>query len=94
MYRENVRSPTRILNTILDQTDNSKKQYDIVRFAENINFAGAAVFGSGWKNLLWFYCVDTNLKLIPKFLYDLAKAYIMGDDYAHVWIKYVAFKAC
>jgi hypothetical protein len=33
MYRENVRSPTRIfLNTILDQTDNSKKQYDIVRF--------------------------------------------------------------
>jgi hypothetical protein len=32
--------------------------------------------------------VDTNLKLIPKFLYDLAKAYIMGDDYAHVLIKY------
>jgi hypothetical protein len=31
--------------------------------------------------------VDTNLKLIPKFLYDLAKAYIMGDDYAHVLDK-------
>jgi hypothetical protein len=48
---------TRIfLNTILDQTDNSKKQYDIVRFAENINFGEPLYSVPVGRISVWFYC--------------------------------------
>lgn len=88
--KENIQSPhAAFLNTILDQTDNSKKQYDIVRFVENINFCREPMLSVPELEecSFWFYCVDTNVKLIPKFLYDLAKAFIMGDDYPQVLDK-------
>jgi hypothetical protein len=66
---------------ILDQADFSKKQYDIVRFTEK--FCREPMIGELDENQHWKYCLETNTKLLPGFLYELAKEFISGGDYMH-----------
>ena len=61
---------------ILGQSDIVKKNADILRFRDN--FCRDAVND---EPLQWLYCVDTNVKLLPKFFYDLAHCYVNGNDY-------------
>jgi len=71
-----VQSPyTKLRNDILGQDDFSKRQYDVVRFYQTGALRRAMVDELG-EDDHWLYCTDTNTKLLPAFLYDLAKAYV------------------
>jgi len=75
-----IQSPhLRLRDMILDQADFSKKQYDIVRFTEK--FCREPMIGELEENQHWKYCLETNTKLLPGFLFDLAKEFISGGDY-------------
>lgn len=65
---------------ILKQTDFAKKQTDILVFRDK--FCRDAVINEySNESPYWLYCVDTNTKLFPVFLYDLAIKYTIGADY-------------
>lgn len=65
---------------ILKQTDFAKKQTDILVFRDK--FCREAVINEYSKESQhWLYCVDTNTKLLPTFLYNLAIKYSIGADY-------------
>lgn len=65
---------------ILKQTDFPKKQTDILLFRDK--FCRDAVINDYSKESPhWLYCIDTNTKLLPVFLYDLALKYTIGADY-------------
>jgi hypothetical protein len=61
---------------ILGQDDFVKKQQDIVKFYQL--FCREPILD---ENLHWKYCKDTNSKLLPEFMYELAYCYISGGDY-------------
>lgn len=61
---------------ILGQSDIVKRSADILRFRDNFCREGV-----NDEPLQWLYCVDTNVKLLPKFFYDLAHCYVNGNDY-------------
>ena len=65
---------------ILEQEDFSKKQYDIVRFFEK--FCREPMVSELEENQHWKYCLETNTKLLPGFLYELAQEFILGGDYS------------
>jgi hypothetical protein len=65
---------------ILEQEDFAKKQYDIVRFVEK--FCREPMVAELEENQHWKYCLETNTKLIPGFLYDLALEFTLGGDYS------------
>jgi len=63
---------------ILGQTDFVKKQNDIVRFYDRFCREPMDILTEdhGWK-----YCKETNTKLLPAFLYELALSFVRGEDY-------------
>lgn len=79
MKTENIiTSPyLKLRDAIFGISDNSIKQRDIVRFKQeftidpinNIEF-----------DKYWYYCIKTNTKLLPKFLYDLAYVYVNNNE--------------
>jgi hypothetical protein len=69
----------RLRDLILGQTDFTKKQSEIVTFVQN--FTREAMMEQLGENLAWKYCQVTNTPLMPTFLYDLAYAFISGQDY-------------
>ena len=64
---------------ILGQDDFAKKQQDIMRFVDK--FCRNAMVDNLDESQYWFYCIDTNTKLLPVFLYKLAAEFINGGDY-------------
>jgi hypothetical protein len=75
-----IESPyMKLRDLILGQEDFSKKQFDICRFVDN--FCRAPMVEQLDENAYWLYCKDTNIKLIPSSLYELAKTFITGDNY-------------
>ena len=67
---------------ILEQTDFVKKQNDIIVFRDN--FCRDAIINDYTKESpYWLYCIDSNTKLLPLFLYELAIKYIIGTDYKY-----------
>jgi hypothetical protein len=64
---------------ILSQTDFVKKQHDILEFVDT--FCRNAMVAELSEHPYWLYCVDTNTKLFPTSLYQLAKAFVTTDDY-------------
>lgn len=63
---------------ILGQDDFVKKQQDIVKF---FNIFCREPLESLQEDSHWKYCKETNTKLLPDFLYELAYCYISGGDY-------------
>jgi hypothetical protein len=55
------------------------KQRDIIRFKEE--FTIDPISDINFDNF-WYYCIKTNTKLLPKFLYDLAYVYV-NDKYKY-----------
>jgi hypothetical protein len=70
----------KLRDLILGQDDFAKKQYDICRFVEKYcrdPLVEQEEEHSGWK-----YCKETNTKLFPISLYQLAESFVSGDDYS------------
>jgi hypothetical protein len=78
-----VVSPYEVLrDLILEQSDFAKQQSDILVFRDR--FCRDAVVNEYSKELpYWLYCVDTDTKLLPRFIYELALKYSIGADYGH-----------
>jgi len=71
-----------LLEKILSQPDFVKKQNDILTFADR--FTREPMVENLNESSYWFYCCETNLKLLPIYIYELAKAFVVGgsDEYA------------
>lgn len=71
---KDVKSPySRLFQAIMGQEDFVQKQHNIVKFVNQFTY--------DIDNQHWFLCIKTSQKLIPKFLFRLAKAFVGGDDY-------------
>lgn len=75
-----IRSPHEpMLEAILGQTNFVKKQNDIVLF---YNEYCREPMESLEEDQHWKYCKETNTKVMPQFLYELAYCFVSGEDYA------------
>ena len=71
-------------NLILAQGDFLKKQSDIIRFANkftrNPNINEVNLVDQELESNYWLYCVKTNTKLLPAFLFTLASTFIEDNE--------------
>ena len=70
----------KLRDLILGQDDFIKKQGDILEFADE--FCRDALETALEESPHWKYCKDTNVKLLPLFLVQLAQTFSLGGDYA------------
>ena len=78
-YTDAVVSPhLELRDRILGQTDFVKKQNDIVRLYDQFCREPLELLT---EDMGWKYCKMTNTKLLPSFLYDLAKTFVSGGNY-------------
>ena len=76
---ELIQSPyIELRSLILGQNDFVKKQQDIVKLYDTFC---REPLESLEEHPHWKYCKETNTKLLPDFLYELAYCYISGGDY-------------
>ena len=74
----------KLRNIILGQQNFTKKQSDIIRFVTNftrqayLNVVGPL---GEEESIYWLYCIKTNVKLLPSFIYQLACGFI--NDYSN-----------
>jgi hypothetical protein len=61
-------------NLILSQDDFVRKQTDIIKFVNKVCRPSQED-----EDPYWFYCIKTNIKLLPTFYKDLASAYFNGS---------------
>jgi len=74
-----ITSPfVKIRDAILGQSDIVKRNTDIVKF---VNKATRPHIESLDESPYWLYCVETNTKLLPKFLSTLASVFVENGDY-------------
>jgi len=77
---EIITSPhLKLRELILGQDDFIKKQADICRFADI--FCREPLVEQQNESPYWKYCKDTNTKLLPQSLFELAEAFVTGMDY-------------
>lgn len=70
----------RLRELIFEQDDFSKKQTDIVRFVDML--CREPMIDALKEDVHWLYCKETNTKLLPLALYELALAFNQStDDY-------------
>jgi hypothetical protein len=67
---------------ILSQDDFVSKQKNIIRFVET--YTREPMLDKSTESPHWAYCMDTNAKLFPYSLYELAKAFVYDDRYEEV----------
>lgn len=78
--REKITSPYEALrDKILGQSDFVKKQKDIINF---VNYYSRP--SNDIEEEWWLYCNESNIKLLPSFIYKLAKAYVDNNNYLRV----------
>ena len=76
-----IESPyAKLRDLILGQDDFSKKQFDIIRFVDK--FCREPMIDALEEDANWKYCLDTNTKLLPSFLYELAIEFTNGGNYS------------
>lgn len=78
----------KLRNTILGQQDFTKKQSDIIRFVSSftreayLNMIGPL---GEQESIYWLYCIKTNVKLLPSFIYQMACAFLNNyENYNNV----------
>jgi len=64
---------SKLFQAIMGQEDFVQKQHNIVKFVNQFTY--------DVDDNYWFLCIKTSQKLVPKFLFKLAKAFISNDDY-------------
>lgn len=72
----------RVFTLILGQSDFIKKQANICKLAEE--YCREPMVQELKEDAHWLYCKETNTKLVPLSIYQLAKAFVRGDDYLMV----------
>jgi hypothetical protein len=73
-----IMSPyAKLFNLILSQNDFVKKQDDIVRFVND--YCREPMVNELQEEPRWFYCKETNVKLVPMTIHDLAIAFVSGN---------------
>ena len=88
-----ITSPyTTLRDAILGQSDFVKKQSDIVQFANKFTREAMpdtfSLIYNEKESIYWRYCIQTNTKLLPAFLYVASSTYInTPDDYAKAETK-------
>jgi len=69
---------------ILGQADFVKKQYDIIQFANKFTREADvdhfSLHDNAKESPYWRYCIETNVKLLPNFIFVLASTYIDPDQ--------------
>jgi hypothetical protein len=71
----------KLLNLILRQSDFVKKQNDIIKFVND--YTRPADFMFVLEDSKWLYCQDSNIKLLPVFIYDLASTFVVEGPYGY-----------
>ena len=84
---------TKLRDMILGQSDFVKKQNDIIRFTqmfsrENLKDTTVGPLGE-IESIHWRYCVKTNIKLLPTFLYTLACVFVNDYDNYNEKVEYI-----
>ena len=69
----------KLRDLILSQDDFVKKQYDISKFVSE--YCREPMVIELNEDQRWYYCKETNTKLLPIFLYELAETFLHGNDY-------------
>lgn len=69
----------KLRDLIMGQSNFSKKQRDICKFVDE--YCRDPMVENLDENPHWKYCKDTNLKLFPQSVYELANAFISGENY-------------
>ena len=81
---EIIVSPFKVgMDLILGQPDFVKKQNDIIRFTQKFTrdpIRNMFIEKEKMEDVNWKYCIQTNTKLMPLFLYELALCYIENPD--------------
>ena len=92
----NIVSPySKIRDMILGQSDFIKRQNYIVKFAKaftRINYDIVSGPLGEPENDNWLYCVETNSKLLPSFIYNVAVKYLNDPDNYNVYIELLVKK--
>lgn len=68
-----------LLDLIFAQDDFTKKQGDILKFAESVCRESLVDLN---ESPFWLYCKATNTKLLPTCLNELARAFVLDIDYS------------
>lgn len=79
----------KIRDLILGQDDFVKKQADICRFCDL--YCREPMVSELEENFHWLYCKDTNTKLMPKSLIELATTFVTGGDYTEKLLEICRF---
>jgi hypothetical protein len=71
----------RLRDMIMGQDDFPKIQHDICRFVDK--FCRKPMVEQLNEDAHWFYCKETNTKLFPISIHELAETFVSGGDYRH-----------
>jgi len=71
----------KLRDMILGQDDFPKKQSDICRFVDK--FCRKPMVEQLSEDAHWHYCKETNTKLFPISIHELAETFVSGGDYRH-----------
>jgi len=74
----------KIRDLVLSQQDFVKKQNDIIKF--KTLYTREAIAGQD-ETEHWLYCTATNVKLLPTFKYDLARAFVTNRDEYNTYVE-------
>jgi len=80
---------SKLLSLILGQGDFVKKQSDIIRFTKEFtreSYDGIGPLGK-MEMANWYYCIKTNVPLIPIFRYNLAACFLNSPDHYTNYIQ-------
>ncbi len=84
---------SKYLDLIMGTTNFVEKQQLIIlfhdKFTREANVENLDIVTGDFENINWFYCRETNIKLMPTFLYELANAFIITDNYNEVIEKII-----
>lgn len=79
-----------IRDIILGQSDFVKKQNDVIRFKHSFTRSPGDD-----ENQYWFYCIETQIKLLPTFIFTLAEAFVSQQNSNNIEdYKYALDKVC
>ena len=84
---------TKYLDMILKLQNFIEKQKLIIifrnKYTREANSERLDISTGDMENIEWFYCKVSRIKLLPKFLYDLAMAFTVTNNYNEVMIQVI-----
>ena len=78
-----------LLTSILGQTDMAKRYLDISNFVKAFTREGIT---ENDESYYWYYCIKSNKKMLPTFLYKLANTFLTGGNFGQMLDKICALQ--